>query len=78
MKKNVICLFLTYVAIQPVSATCYKCEEIREHNKNLPPLKYEYYDDYLEALKAEGKPLPTDIDFGEETNTDMPPNEEKR
>ncbi|MCB1112738.1 MAG: hypothetical protein H7A37_06400 [Chlamydiales bacterium] len=32
-------------------ATCYKCEMIREENKNLPPPEYEFYDEYLESLK---------------------------
>lgn len=30
---------------------CFLCEEINERNRNLPPPKYEYYDDYLEDLK---------------------------
>ena len=34
-------------------AACEKCEIIREANKHLPPPKYEYYDDYLKALKEE-------------------------
>lgn len=44
---------------------CFKCEEIKEKNKKLPPLKHEYYDDYLQELRAEGKSFPKEIDFNE-------------
>lgn len=71
MKKLVLGAIALTLSSQPIIATCYKCEEIREKNKNLPPLKYEYYDDYLEALKAEGKPTPGDIDFEEENKTEQ-------
>jgi hypothetical protein len=56
---------LTAFCLQGIalSGECYKCEEIKEKNKNLPPLKYEFYDDYLEAMRAEGKPLPGDIEI---------------
>lgn len=63
MRKNLFILFSLLCITQVLSATCYKCEEIREKNKNLPPLEYEYYDDYLEAMRAEGKPLPSDLDI---------------
>lgn len=53
---------------QPLMGGCFKCEEIRERNKHLPPLKYEYYDDYLEALKTEAASIPDEIDFGEEND----------
>lgn len=66
MKSRKLWAMMLCLLVQPLAAGCYKCEEIKERNKNLPPLKYEYYDDYLEALKAEGNPIPEDIDFGDE------------
>lgn len=54
--------FVSHTAL----ADCYKCEEIREKNRNLPPLKHEYYEDYLEELRAEGQTLPGDYEITEE------------
>ncbi len=68
MKKLVFGAIALILSAQPIVATCYKCEEIKEKNKNLPPLKYKYYDDYLEALKAEGKTTSGDIDFDDNTD----------
>ncbi|MEC7839834.1 MAG: hypothetical protein VX777_07325 [Chlamydiota bacterium] len=49
---------------------CALCEEIKERNRNLPPPKHVYYEDYLEELKAEGKSIPGDIDFSNSNDTD--------
>jgi len=61
-----------------VSATCYKCEEIKEKNKHLPPLKHEYYDDYLEELKAEGKTVPGEYDITEDAPSEEVENTPKK
>lgn len=73
MKNKIIQNLLFVVALlmsNSIFADCYKCEEIREKNKKLPPLKHEYYDDYLEELKAEGKTLPGDYQITDESSTE--------
>lgn len=69
MKIKLLGMTMFALLSQPLMASCFKCEEIRERNKNLPPLKYEYYDDYLEALKAEGSSIPDEIDFEDESGS---------
>jgi hypothetical protein len=68
MKNVILCTSVVFLMFQSLDSTCYKCEEIKEKNKNLPPLKYEFYDDYIEAQKAEGKPIPGDIAFEDESS----------
>ena len=60
--SNLIVLSLTKAS----AGDCFMCEEIREKNKNLPPLKHEYYEDYLEELRLQGKSTVEDIEFDEE------------
>ncbi len=58
MKKLVLSMMLLNIFSRCFAGDCYLCEEINEKNKKLPPLKYEYYDDYLEDLRRQGKLLP--------------------
>lgn len=70
MKKMALIIAVSLLSYSQLSALCYKCEEIRERNKKLPPLKYQYYDDYLESLKNEGEEKPAEIDFTDEESND--------
>lgn len=78
MSKIWIAVIALVQAAAPLSAACYKCEIIREENKKLPPPKHEYYEDYLEELKAEGKETPGAIEFLDESPAeDVSLNKEK-
>ena len=56
-------LLISILTQGSLSAECTKCERIREENKNLPPLKHEFYDDYLQDLDSDGKDVSDEIDF---------------
>jgi len=53
----VIIGFQSSISAEPV---CAKCEIIREKNRNTPPPKYKYYEDYLKAEKGENPKETTD------------------
>lgn len=77
MTKMVFSLLATFAAAAPLLGACYKCEVIREENKKLPPPKHEYYEDYLEEQKAEGKASTGAIQFvGESPSKDVSLNKE--
>lgn len=61
------CLFSSFLLFL---AVCEKCEIIKEANKKLPPPKYEYYDDYLKAMKEEENEEEEKIQF---LDDDIPP-----
>ena len=50
--------------------SCFLCEQIRERNRNAPPPEYEFYEDYLEAQRAEGKSATGQIDFSDDNDAE--------
>lgn len=67
MKIALLCILLC--SFSPVLAKeCQKCVRTREHNKKNPG-KYEYFEDYLKALK-EGKETPKEEETNDEESED--------
>ncbi|WP_143406387.1 hypothetical protein [Estrella lausannensis] len=67
MTKFLFSMLAVFAVSAPLTGVCYKCEVIREENKKLPPPKHEYYEDYLEEQKAEGKTTSGAVEFIEES-----------
>lgn len=60
--------FFSVWQVAVAEESCYMCEVIKERNKNAPPPKHEYYEDYIKELEEEGKKPPEcDIQFDDET-----------
>lgn len=51
------------LCLSSLEGVCELCEQIRERNRNTPPPEQEYYEDFLEAQRAEGKEPPGKIQF---------------
>jgi len=56
-------LFFLLLSASLAHAECELCKVIRAANEKLPPPKYEYYEDYLKAMKEEEDEK---IDFSED------------
>ena len=67
-KILLISILQIYIVNNSAYSECALCEEIKEKNRNLPPLKHIYYEDYLEDLKTEGNSAVGKIDFEENVN----------
>jgi len=67
MYKALIISILQIITVNSiVYSECALCEDIKEKNLNLPPLKHIYYEDYLEELRAEESSSSETIDFEED------------
>jgi hypothetical protein len=60
-------LFFLLLSASSVHAECELCKVIRAANEKLPPPKYEYYEDYLKAMKEEEAEK---IDFSDDKKND--------
>jgi len=67
MQKAIFSLFISLLFFETAGAVCHQCEIIRERNRNDPGPKEEYYEDFLEARRAEGNEVRGKIEFIAET-----------